>query len=801
MTYTGKTESRIGTLYGANLDDRTNVVVGVEYNWREKVYPEDMPLADGVLRLTTPWQPANFLLPTRNAAGDVMARPSIGASRRLDTGCGTIVQTKLIGSTCYYDFGPDNVSLLGEGRLQAMTRMSHEFSKSLRFHSELGFGDVHTQGTSSSSSSINVSTPITVPGDNPGNPYSAVNSTNQPLYAVPDPNNPAAPLRIPNSNTTLYPLGQVVLMGTPTVQNSAVPSVAVGLGVSPTATGIPFKEDVTLNGRILGSQGGLPTNNTIPAGAFARSHPYDDHSRMLRVGGGLDGQIGDSSWQWSISANFSRIAEINDAQANDVLTSNLRLAVQGWGGSNCNPLAPGAKPGQGNCYYFNPFTSAIYATPGTPAANRQDVISWMTPQLWDQFDTSLVTYDAVLNGELFDLPAGPVAVAVGGQYRNETWSVDFDAEKNSGNVETGAVSNDVDKGQIARAIFAQLSVPVVNTPNFGSLNFNGALRHENSGGGIQTTDPKLGFLYKTPNKMLSLRGSWGTSFLAPSLFEKYTSSSGLAQINDDASGGTGEQVRRITTLISGNPNLKPQTAVTDSLGFTLQPLRNLSFDFDYWHYKYDQLIALENTQQLVTQNVAGKVIRDSGNNVIFVLPSYVNVSSLETSGIDLEADYSLDIGRFGTLTSTTMATWTGQMDVRSTPTGPVVNVNDSNAAIVTGAPPNLKWRALSRLNWHLGPHEAALTFHFNGRYGNELISAPPGYVKNPSADAALNAFGWADLQYTYTLKDFWGASSMGLTVGAQNVLNSKPDVLVGGTSALFVDNRLRIVYLRLRATF
>jgi len=801
ITYTGKAESRIGALWGGSLGESTKVVFGFEYNTRQRAYPEDMPLADGVLRYSTPWNPARYLLPQRNAAGVITARPSTGAFSRLDTGCGTIVQTALIGTNCYYDFGPDNVALVGEDRYQSLARLSHEFSDNLKFKAEVGYGDVQVTGTASSTSSINVSTPITIPGDNPGNTYRAVNSGNQPLFAVPNPSDARLPLRIADANTTLYPLGRVVLMNNPTDPNSGVPSFALGLGASPTATGIAFNEDVNLNGRILGSQGGLPTQNLTPAGEFARSRPYEDHSQVRRIGGGFEGRIGDSTWNWDVSANYSTIDERNNAQRNNVLIRELRLAMQGFGGPNCNPLAAGVQRGRGNCYYFNPFTNATFATPGTPAANRQDVIDWLSPAVWDSYGTSLVTYDAVVSGELFSLPAGPLAVALGGQWRQDGWEVNFDAEKNVGNIETGAVSDDVDRSQIARALFAEVAAPLIDSEGFGSLNLNAALRYEYSGDGVDTTDPKIGLLYRTPGAGLALRASWGTSFLAPTLFQKFTSSSGLQNINDNAPGGTGEAVRRITTLIRGNPDLEPQGAEAYSFGANFKATQRLTLDAGYWHYKFDKLIAAENPQDLVTRNVPGKVVRDSGNNVIFVLPSYVNVSVLETSGMDFQIDYTFDIGDLGAISASAMATWVYQMDVQSSPTAPVKSVVNSLATTVTGAPANLKWRGLSSLSWNRGPQNAVLTLHYNGRHNNELVTAPPGYVSDPVGDATLDQFFWMDAAYSYKFEDLWGIKRLGVTLGAQNILNSKPDKLVGATSATFVDNRLRVAYLRLVANF
>jgi hypothetical protein len=139
--------------------------------------------------------------------------------------------------------------------------------------------------------------------------------------------------------------------------------------------------------------------------------------------------------------------------------------------------------------------------------------------------------------------------------------------------------------------------------------------------------------------------------------------------------------------------------------------------------------------------------------------------------------------------------------VQSTPTAPVRSAVNSRASTITGAPANLKWRGLSRLSWDRGPHNGVLTLHYNGRHKNDLISAPPGYVADPAGDATLDQFFWLDAAYSYEFEDLWGMERLGVTLGAQNILDSKPDMLVGGTAASFVDNRLRVAYLRLVANF
>lgn len=784
MTHSGKGEGRFGALWGGEWED-TRLVAGLEYNTRAMAYVDDVKSSDDFVFLSGPWQPASYVVPRRNAAGALIP----GTTTVNDVGCGEIVQTYVVGTRCLYDFWPDNARINEETRYQGMMRATHEFSRALQVTGEIGFSRANIYSTTSSSGSISVTPGITIPGHNPGVAeadadriaaglpvaFRARNAAGVPLFALPSVAGSNVPLRDVN--------GAVVLSADPT---------------NP-ASGIPFYEDVVFQGRIIGSQGGLPTQNQLGSGEYVRDRPSETHQNTFRTSVVAAGEFGDG-WNWESGFLRSGLQDDTTGLRNNVLIRELRLAMAGFGGADCNPLLPGALPGQGNCQYFNPFTNSTFTTPDAANANTQGLVDWLMPAIWDHYETELVTYDAHVTGELFDVPAGAVALAAGVQHRAEKWKADFDSQKNTGNIESGGSFQDSDVRQSARAAFLELVAPVFDSERAGRLQANGAVRYENLGGGVDTIDPKIGLLYTSPTSFLELRGSWGTSFLAPNLFQRFTQSTGLANISDRGPGGTGEATRRITTITRGNPTLEPQESESYSLGMAIKPLPRLSLDLTYWNYDFRKLITLENVQALVNQNDPSKVIRDENGAVIFVVPSYVNLAGLQTSGFDFEARYGFDLGSAGSLTSTLMATYVDELRV-PVPGGGTANVPDSRNSTVTGAPASVDWRGLARLQWELANHSAGLSVRYTDSYKNDSTLVPPGVVVPPD-NGTVDSFASLDVSYTYTFDEgFLGINRSSVSLGALNVLESRVPRTADTVTLPFNDMRGRVAWMRLTANF
>lgn len=168
------------------------------------------------------------------------------------------------------------------------------------------------------------------------------------------------------------------------------------------------------------------------------------------------------------------------------------------------------------------------------------------------------------------LPGGDVRLAMGGTYSHHKYqSVQF------GNNNATKTWSDViisSPNRTIHALYGELYIPLLET-----LELTVAGRYESYSDAGDTTNPKLGFNWR-PTDGLTLRGSYGTSFHAPSLAELNPSTeaillpTGLAGSSITAPGYIGPDSTVIATYpVGGNSLLAPETARTFTFGADWEP--------------------------------------------------------------------------------------------------------------------------------------------------------------------------------------------------------------------------------------
>lgn len=810
-TYSHDGDRRFESMWGKSLfDGKTHIVgaLGVYDQDMMAGMPQTAPSQEGSgndIRLSSAssW-PGEFVVPRRNAAGALIAGAAGLRTNVVDPTCGQIVSS-IPGATvpagalpvaassaatavdCRYQFWSDNALQSDIRRYQAFVRGTHEVSDAFRIAADVGYASVESASSYTAGDTINV--PVTVPGYNPGNIFRAVDANNQPLFAVSSGvsagfSRNGAPVFLPSRNAS----GQVILAPTPTVQSAGT---------------IPFWEDVSYSGRPVGSQGGLPTGNSLRPGTFAQSRPSEASNDIFRSSLEFSGALNER-WDWQVAGTYSKYHLASNGTVGVALTSRLNAALQGLGGPNCNAAA-GVR-GQNGCQYFNIFGNSAFATtPGDPQANSREVVDWVMPLLRDLYSSTLLVGDAIVSGKLFDLPAGSVGIATGYQYRGSDLEINYDFNKNIGNTVAGTVQQDFDEGRDTHAVFAELNIPIFKT-SLGYLELNGAVRHEDSGGDLRTTDPKVGLMYETSGGLLSVRGSYGTSFVAPSLFRLYSVSSNNPAVNDCAPTlnpvCTGERNLRIAAQTRGNEALDPQTSSAYSVGFTLRPLDELSLSLDYWHFNFKDLITTETATQLVSMDptgaLTGRVVRDPTGRLQSVTLQYFNAAEMTTSGVDLEGSYTLDMASWGRLNFGLGSTYIKEYELVQTPgAAPINAVGRSNDGIA-GASPNSRLRGNLRTTWSTDNHSLTALL----RYYHELKFTLTRGVK-------IDAWTPVDLTYSYRFDgDFLGnvlGSRLNASLGVNNVFDDEiPYVPFPGFQPFIpslYDARGRMVWLRLGGEF
>ncbi|MCU0764578.1 MAG: TonB-dependent receptor, partial [Burkholderiaceae bacterium] len=132
-----------------------------------------------------------------------------------------------------------------------------------------------------------------------------------------------------------------------------------------------------------------------------------------------------------------------------------------------------------------------------------------TPQTADG-STSLVS--AFASKEIAELPAGPLALALGGEARSERLSYDWDPAVLTGDSPIGSRLKAISGSRSVYALFGELNVPIVR-----KLDAQIALRFDDYSDFGSTTNPKLALRWQPVSSLLA-RGSWSEGFRAPPLY-------------------------------------------------------------------------------------------------------------------------------------------------------------------------------------------------------------------------------------------------------------------------------------------
>lgn len=244
----------------------------------------------------------------------------------------------------------------------------------------------------------------------------------------------------------------------------------------------------------------------------------------------------------------------------------------------------------------NPATALnVFGGPNNPAtiANITDNLFVIIGK------TRLEVVNGQLDGTLFALPGGDVRIALGAEHRVEYTFTDLLTGTSAAIRSTGAGSSrNVD------AVFGELFVPVVGSGNASAgveeLSLSLAMRHEEYSDFGNTTNPKIGVTW-VPVDGVRVKGSYGTSFRAPSFIETSTVAGGAGLYFDTLPGPNGNMIG--IGIAGGNPGLRPETAETWSATVELMPVAvpGLQASLSYYRIDYkDQIQALRGTPGLLT---------------------------------------------------------------------------------------------------------------------------------------------------------------------------------------------------------
>ena len=515
-------------------------------------------------------------------------------------------------------------------------------------------------------------------------------------------------------------------------------------------------------------------------GTGSPGDPANTESDTFRFSTMLQGEMENGFWEVS----YTKAVNNFYFTVRDTLAQEFQNALNGFGGFDCDPVTGTA--GEGGCEYFNPFSSS-FITP-----NSQSVIDSFTGREEIDSEANLEVIEGFVSTDWFEMDGGVVGVAVGAQYRYQDLTQDYDEAANQDRFAFVIGNADVFGKQDVVALFGEIAMPVTE-----DLDIQIALRYEDYGGTIgDTVDPKLAVSYRATDT-LSLRGSISTSFRAPSIFQKDGGATSLNQAVDPLSGATAF----IAVRASGNEDLVPEESTAFNFGFSVEPIDDLSIELDYWSFDFTDLIIQESFQAILndTPQDTTRVIRagDPLNGPLLqVNTSYVNASSLKTSGLDLVTSYKVET-EAGTFTPSINATYVLKYDLDDPQAGKVEGAGLRNFNNVGVSNPEL--RVNLGLNWAMDAYSANLFVrHISSYDDDQNVDGTTGNFLEIDSHTTFDAQFNVDLGNIFETK-----SDYVLTVGGINLTDENPPQVFtnAGFDSKVHDPRGRQIYARLAIQF
>lgn len=429
---------------------------------------------------------------------------------------------------------------------------------------------------------------------------------------------------------------------------------------------IPSSSDPTLDVR-----GILDADPTIASFKFGRGFAdvgsgwINTKVNVFRTVASLEGKLG-GGWAWDAYYQYGHNKFRADLTNGAVSARFLRAMDSVRNGAGTIVCRVNADASAANddaaCVPLNPFGQQI----------SQAAMDYVTDEGFQTNVTNEHVAAFNVRGNLFDLPAGPLAVAAGGEFRSDKVNGEADAISRTLGFFAGNGSRIAGKIDVTEG-YVETEVPILSDQSFfQELSLNGAVRRTHykrssallpgQDSTVNVTTWKVGGIWE-PTDFLRFRTTRSRDIRAPNVAEMFgptTVATGI--LTDPAKGG----LQTTATVFSGsNPNLVPEVADTFTVGVVLTPqsgfLSRFRASIDYYEIKIADAISTLGQQTIVTQCNNGDALSCSlitrapspgpgqVGAVLEVRDVLQNVSQFTTRGVDLELSYRQPLGALGSL--------------------------------------------------------------------------------------------------------------------------------------------------------
>jgi iron complex outermembrane receptor protein len=597
------------------------------------------------------------------------------------------------------------------------------------------------------------------------------------------------------------------------VTNPFIPNDLRTLLASRPTAGAPF----TWNGRYVG----VPFKS------------WDEQYTTAQYLGGVRGELPFAGWTWDVFAAYDTTEHVQ-TNYNAVLKSQVQNLLNAPDGGNS--ICAGG---------FNPFGL-------TNASRVSDAcLRYMTTTAHSTEDLSQTTYQGIVQGPLFTLPAGEVKVAILADHRKNTYEYQPDSQLAAQNIEA-VIASQPTSGEISVDEYAvQIDVPVLaGVPLVHKLSVGGAFRRSDytTSGSVDSYQGDIrweaidGFL---------IRGSYQRAVRAPNIGELFAAASGAqiafgtppAALGDPCdirstarSGANGASVRSLclaqgipasvidtyvfpTTatagLTQGNPDLQPETADTHNFGLSWTSrsserlLSGLSASLDYYSIEIKDVISVvpglsalskcynldgSNPSYSLGNQFCQLLTRDANGLLQLIETPYLNLGGLKTEGVDVQLDWIVDLDDQWTLRFNTAVGYLLDYSVQTLPGSPFQDFTGTNTIAANHTVSNTfpEWKALTTIGVGFGPLNASV------RWRHQAAMDDVTSVTTPATPGlGVDVYNLYDFTASYDVTSTWQ-----LRLGVTNLTDEGPVTVSSsqtGTDTSVFDVLGRSYYFGVRA--
>ena len=534
---------------------------------------------------------------------------------------------------------------------------------------------------------------------------------------------------------------------------------------------------------------------------------------------GFRGPI-DDVWSYDAYAQYGR-ANSSSEFTNDVSVAKIANALDAIPDASGGAMCASAAARAAGCVplnIFQPLSAGI-----TPAQ-----FAYIEENGSINGDTTEEIYSASVVGKLgkYGLKspwaAAGIGIAVGAEYRRDSLSDTPDTSINSGDLAGLGVGGipDVSGSTNVKEAYTEVSVPIATDRAFiEDLSVDGSYRWSDYNFAGSSGTYKFGVNWAVTSDV-RLRGAYARTERAPSIIELFIPQSvGEAPFTDPCAGATptysaaacyrssnlaaaGVTEAQFASTIyghvgecpagscgertGGNGSLQPEVAHTTTAGIVLTPrfIHGLTASIDYWDIRLLNAIGTLSPEGIMegcyVQDISAlcdSISRNPLNGTLTGASGYVsavnqNLTEIHKRGVDLQADYRLPVGRWGSVETNLSGTYLS-LDETSVPTEG--SYDCASLFGPTCGVPNPRWRHTVRATWTTPwTVDLSIQWRFLAHVNADINSSNPilGSGCCTGVDAKIPSYSYFDFTTAWHVSD-----KMTLRAGITNILDKDPPML------------------------